>query len=409
MLIRFTAITLFFTFSLSHLIAGGFQVNLQGNRSTGMGHNGVGLRLGAESGFFNPGALAFAGTEVLIGINLIASHIGYRELQPGVYEATNNNGLGTPFHGYVAIKPTEASPFVFGLAAYTPFGSAISYEDDWKLQAALREMSLRAIFYQGTVAYQVNEKLGIGLGYVYATGDFALRRAVPIAGADGNFGEANLSGSGVGHGFNIGIYYDIADNISIGASFRSGVAIELEEGQARFDVPPILSSAFPDTRFTSGLNLPSVFNIGVSIKASDKLTLAAEMNYVGWSSYDTLSFDFEENTPQLQDVNSPRKYKNVVILRAGAEYEFRDEFTLRAGMYYDFTPVQDGFMTPETPDMDRIGLTIGATYRLKNLEVDASFLYVVGGERIDTNLEQGYSGRWYSTAFIPGVSLRYSL
>jgi long-chain fatty acid transport protein len=404
---KFAAIILFANISFSFLFAGGFQVNLQGNRSTGMGHNGVGLRLGAESGFFNPGALAFSRTEVLIGINLIASHVGYRELQPGIYEARNNNGLGTPFHGYFAIRPTEDSPFVIGLAAYTPFGSAISYEDDWKLQAALRSMSLRAIFYQGTLAYQVNDRLGIGAGYVFATGDFALRRAVPIQDANGNFGEANLSGAGTGHGFNVGIYYDIADNISLGVSYRSGVGIDLQEGQARFDVPPILSSAFPDTRFTSGLNLPSVFNVGIAIKASDKLTLAAEMNYVGWSSYDTLSFDFEENTPQLQDVNSPRRYKNVVILRAGAEYEFRDEFTLRAGMYYDFTPVQDGFMTPETPDMDRIGLTIGATYRLSNFEMDASFLYVVGGERTDTNLEQGFSGRWYSTAFIPGISLRY--
>lgn len=56
---KFAAIILFANISFSFLFAGGFQVNLQGNRSTGMGHNGVGLRLGAESGFLILALLPF--------------------------------------------------------------------------------------------------------------------------------------------------------------------------------------------------------------------------------------------------------------------------------------------------------------------------------------------------------------
>ena len=388
-------------------MAGGFQLNLQNNRSLGMGHTGVGFRLGAASGFYNPGALSFSGTEVIIGLNLVAANIGYREVEPGIYMASNNNGLGTPFHGYAAIRPGENSKFVIGLAAYTPFGSSVSYEDDWKLQVALREISLRSIFYQGTVSYQVTEKLGIGIGYVFGTGEFALRRAMPLQGQDGNYGEANLSGGGIGHGFNIGIYYEVADNISIGASYRSGVTIALDEGLAQFDVSPALTNAFPETGFQSGLALPDVFNFGIAFKATEKLLISAEVNYVGWSSYDTLSFDFEDNTEQLQDVNSPRNYKNVAILRLGGEYEVNENLTVRGGFYYDFTPVQDGYLTPETPDMDKMGFTIGASYSINKFTIDAAFLYINGPERRDTNFESGYSGRWSSNAFIPGISFRY--
>jgi long-chain fatty acid transport protein len=389
------------------LSAGGFQLNLQNNRSLGMGHTGVGFRLGAASGFYNPGALSFSGTEVIIGLNLVAANIGYREIEPGIYMASNNNGLGTPFHGYAAIRPGENSKFVFGLAAYTPFGSSVSYEDDWKLQAALREISLRSIFYQGTVSYQLTERLGIGVGYVFGTGEFALRRAVPIQDQDGSYGEANLSGGGIGHGFNVGIYYEVADNISIGASYRSGVNIALDEGIAQFDVSPALTNAFPETNFQSGLALPGVFNVGIAFKASEKLMIAAEVNYVGWSSYDTLSFDFDENTDQLQDANSPRNYKNVAILRLGGEYTLNERLTLRAGFYYDFTPVQDGYLTPETPDMDKLGITLGASYTINNFSIDAAFLYIHGPERRDTNFESGYSGRWSSNALVPGISFRY--
>jgi long-chain fatty acid transport protein len=37
----------------------GYQVNLQGQKQTGMGHTGTGLLLGPSSIHFNPGALAF--------------------------------------------------------------------------------------------------------------------------------------------------------------------------------------------------------------------------------------------------------------------------------------------------------------------------------------------------------------
>lgn len=384
-------------------------MNLQGQRSSGMGHTGTGLRLGAASGFFNPGALAFSGTEVLIGINLISSRVGYREHQPGIYTAESTSGLGTPFHGHIAIKPTKDSPIVFGLSAYTPFGSGISYEDDWKGQFLLREMALSAIFYQGTIAYKVSEKLGIGAAYVLGTGDFTLRRGIPVQHSDGSYGEASLSGGGIGHGFNVGVFYELADNISLGVSFRSGVQVSLDGGDAQFDVPDVLSENFPTTKFDSKIRLPSVTNFGISIKASEKTTLNFDLNYVAWSSYDTLSFDFEDNTEQLEDANSPRRYKNVVIIRAGAEHIVNDKLMIRAGAYYDFTPVQDGYMTPETPDMDKIGLTVGASYQIKKFQIDASFMYIYGSERKDTNIETGFEGRWTSRAFIPGISFSYKI
>ncbi|MGM0477687.1 MAG: OmpP1/FadL family transporter [Bacteroidota bacterium] len=399
--------TTLFLFAMSYSLAGGFQINLQGQRSAGMGHTGTGLRMGASSGFFNPGALAFARTEVLIGINLIASSVGYRELEPGVYTTESTSGLGTPFHGHVALRFNENLPLVIGFSAYTPFGSGISYDNQWKGQFLLREMALRTIFYQGTVAYQVNEKLGIGLGYVFGTGDFQLRRGLPLQQSDGSYSEANLSGSGTGHGFNIGIFYELSDQVSLGLSYRSGVQVALDGGKAAFDVPPSLSSNFPSTSFGSEINLPSVTNFGISIQLNEKTRFNFDVNYITWSSYDTLAFDFEENTEQLEDSKSPRNYTNAAIFRAGIEHEFTDQFVFRGGAYYDFTPVQNGYLTPETPDMDKIGVTVGASYSIKQWNIDASFMYIYGSERTDTNLETGFSGRWSSQAFIPGISVAY--
>lgn len=395
-------------FFVSSAFAGGFQVNLQSTRSAGMGHTGTGLKLGASSAFFNPGALAFSKAEVHLGINLIRSRITYREFDPGIYTAQTTSGIGTPFFGHASFKLNAESKFVFGVSIYTPFGSGVSYEDDWKGQFLLREMSLRAIFYQGTIAYQLNEKLGIGLGYVFATGDFALRRGVPIQDANGNYGEASLSGSGIGHGFNLGVFYQLSEQISLGFSYRTGVQVNLNAGEARFDVPPALNENFPTTAFTSQLRLPKVINWGVGIQATSKTLVSFDVNYVGWSSYDTLAFDFAENTEQLQDAKSPRRYKDVVILRAGIEHELNEKLTLRGGLFWDFSPVQDGYMTPETPDMDKLGVTAGLSYHFTDkISVDLSFMYIHGPERSDRNHETDFAGRWNARAFIPGFAFCY--
>ena len=397
------------SFSL-HSWSGGFQVNLQSTRSSGMGHTGTGLRLGAASGFFNPGALAFSNTEISIGIHLIKSRITYLEPFPGVYSANTTSGLGTPFAAHISVRPKSDSKLIFGFSAYTPFGSGVSYADDWKGQFLLREMSLRTIFYQGTLAYRITDKLGIGIGYVFGTGEFSLRRAIPIQFQDATYGEAVLSGKGSGNGFNFGIYYQLADNISMGVSYRSGVQVNLEEGSATFQIPQSLQNEFPQTTFSSQIGLPQVINWGIGINATEKTLLSFDANFVGWSSYDTLSFDFRENTDLLEDSNEPRNYKNTVILRAGIEQTISSKLQLRGGIYYDFSPVQDGYLTPETPDMNKIGICTGLTYHFSDhFQINSSLLYIHGNERVDKNFSSGFEGTWKAHAFIGSVSLCYKL
>ena len=55
------------------LFGGGFQINLQGQKQTGMGHTGTGLCLDNASILFNPGALSFL--DSLKGIYIGASFI----------------------------------------------------------------------------------------------------------------------------------------------------------------------------------------------------------------------------------------------------------------------------------------------------------------------------------------------
>ncbi len=389
------------------LFAGGFQVNLQGQKQAGMGHTGIGLALDNASLQFNPGALIFVDSlgSFSTGASFIIPRTVY--LDPNsTYLAQTVNHTGTPLCIYSNFKIKKNSPITFGIGIYNPFGSRVQWEDDWKGQFLLREISLKTFFYQPTLSYKITEKLGIGVGYIFANGDFSLRKALPIQDSLGNYGEASLAGKATGKGFNIGVYYKLNNNFSIGLNYRSAVKVKVQNGAADFVSANTVSQYFKNTTFNTQLNLPFNSGIGLGYLLNEKMKIALDINYVGWKSYDSLTIDFAQNSEKLADVASPRLYKNTFIFRTGLQYQLNQKFMLRAGLYYDQSPVKKGYLTPETPDSDKIGLTTGFTITFnKYLYIDASLIYTEGLKRVDTNIETQFEAIYKSKAVIPGFNL----
>lgn len=393
----------------AHLLAGGFQLNLQGQKQLGMAHTGVGLLSDASTVLFNPGAVSLLDSSfrISVGMNLLFPRVTYLEPAPGNYSAETVHNIGTPFTFYAATRIKNKPELAFGLGIYTPFGSRQQWEDDWIGQFLIREIDLKTIFIQPTASYRINDHLGVGLGFVYATGSFGLKKGVPAQDSTGAYGSAALSGKAKGMGFNAGIYFKNEKGFSAGIDYRSSVMADISNGDASFSVASALSDYFPTTTFNTGIKLPSVLSLGLGY-TKDRYRLALDVNYVGWSSYDSLVIDFAENTDKLADIHSPRLYQNSFIFRLGAEYIPAEKFSARCGVYYDMTPVQDGYLTPETPDVNKIGITGGISYRpSRNFSIDASFIFIEGAERTDINLETGFGGTYKSRALVPGFGIEY--
>jgi long-chain fatty acid transport protein len=411
--------------ALAFVVAGtaygsGYQVFLQSNRATGMGNLSVAIRPDASSIFFNPGATAFMDQNgVMIGANFIFTNNVYWNStdENSNYTAESDNPLGTPFHGYFVWGPAE-SRFKFGISATTPFGSGVNWGNEWAGRDLLHEISLRAIQVQPTASFRLTDNLAIGAGLVIGFGSVSLERSIfqdPTGNAFVNLdGDAETS-----FGYNLGIMFSPSDKVDIGLSYRSKVIMELQSGEAVFtDVPATVQAAggIPDRDvFDAELPLPSVFNIGLTFHPTERLSIGTEFNYVGWSAYDSLVFDFE----QAPDSRSPRQYEDSWILHLGGEYKVNDLLQIRAGGYYDTTPVQEGYMTPETPDANRLGLTLGIGLTLnEHFQIDASFLYIDGMEReqtvADTQEAGTYNprgvmpGTYELNAFVPGISVSYT-
>jgi len=388
--------------------AQGFQVNLEGQKQIGMGHTGVGQAQDGAAVFFNPGAVAMLPQNyVQAGISPLFFKSDFNPSGTTVQDY-NASKVATPFSGYAVWGPKNAR-WKLSLGVYTPFGGLTDWGHNWAGKYSLESLNLKAIYVQPTLSVRITNNLSVGAGFVYNHGTVDLTQALPLSNSSGQDGQAELKGSGKGYGWNAGIYFKASKELTIGYVHRSKVNTTINNGNAIFIVPASLASAFPQPNsFNATIPLPATDAIGFGFYPNKQWTIAFDANLYSWNVYKQLAFDYKTNTPQLQDTNEPRNYKNAVALRAGAQYRYKDNWNFRFGGGYASTAVDDGYVTPEAPDANRVYGTLGVGYAVcKHVDVDLSFEYEHLMARTQTNTYSNLSGTFETNVYIPGISIAY--
>lgn len=387
----------------------GFQVNVQGLRQIAMGGTGTGWMWDASSIFYNPGGLArLKNIQAYGSVQFLLINTQYVQTPTGGYSERSKSQVFTPFNIYVGGRLKEEGKFALGLGIYTPFGSGMTWDDKWEGRYVIQSISMQTIFFQPTLSYKISDVISVGGGFVYATGNVKFKRAVPIQDNYGNDGYGQLKGNANGVGLNLGVHIMPSPQVQIGVNYRSQVNMSVRNGDATFVVPSALSSQFPNTSFKAEVPLPQVFSVGIGVRPTPKLTLTAEANWVGWKPYDTLFFDYEDNTPTLQDTKAPRNYKNTLALRVGANYKATDRLAVMIGGAYDPSPVSDGFVSPDLPDADRWLVTGGLTFKATDkLTILGAIEYGASKKRESEYLPDNFNGKYQTKALIPCIGLTY--
>lgn len=403
---KITSVLLLVFFTVQVSLAGGYQVRLQGQKQTGIGLIGTPFAFGASSIFYNPGSLSFMKDNYSFsaGVSPIMSQAVFRAANSD-YEAKTDNPTGTPFYFYGAAKVLD--DMTVGVGVYTPFGSSVKWDYDWQGRNLIQEIALQTIFIQPTVAYSLNEKVGIGAGLSIATGSVELTRSIP-APINGQF---NMNGNTTALGFNVGVFFQPSEALRIGIDYRSKMTMKIDNGDTKFtEIPASLSGSFPASgNFSAELPLPANLDVGIAYDISEKFTLAAEINYVFWSAYDSLIIDFKVNNELLTDSRNPREYKNSLIPRLGAEYRINDWIIARAGVYYDPSPTNEKYFTPETVSLNTIAFTLGLSLMpVEGLSIDLSYLQLNGLEDDRTYEPANFGGTYTTRTFIPGIGVSYN-
>ncbi len=400
---KITLLLLSFAFMSMTVFAGGYQVRLQGNKQNGFGLIGTPLSNGSSSIFYNPGSLAFMDGKLdfELGGSAILSTAAFQKSGSN-YQAVTENPVGTPFYFYIAGKIGKV--VALGLGVYTPYGNSAKWESEWAGKYLIQDIALSAIFIQPTISFNFGEKFGIGGGFIYTIGGVEINKALNYSGGAG----VNLQGSSSAMGYNLGLFFKPAENWSIGLNYRSRIDMKIEGGDATFTIPKSLQGTIPtENKFDAELPLPANLDLGVAIQATDKLLIAIEFDWIFWGAYDSLSFSFEE-AGELLDSQNPRKYSDTFIPRIGIQYAFSEKFEIRGGAYYDTSPADDRYFTPETVTLNTLAYTLGLTWNPTTyLGIDLSFLQTFGIKAEKNYQPDNFGGTYQTGAIIPGLGLSF--
>ena len=273
-----------------------------------------------------------------------------------------------------------------GLGLNSPFGLVTEYSDDWMGRFQAIKSSIKTINVNPAVAWKPTPRVGVGFGANYQRIDAEFTNTVPPAGSGGLNSTAAIEGSDDAWGWNLGVLWEVDNNVRVGAHYRSSIDYHIT-GTVRFS-NAALAAANGDV--TSDVKLPAILNLSYFAKLDDRWDLLFDAQWTQWSTIENLTF---VRTSGVVLGSTPENFKDTWKVALGAHYRYNSAWTLRGGIAYDQSPVSDAYRTPRLPDSDRTWFAFGGQYRIdSNLTFDFGAAYVMAKKAtIDITVSPGGS------------------
>ena len=389
-------------------IAAGYAVGQDSIAGAGTAHaGGAAAATNASTIYANPaGMTRLSGNQFSLGVHLIRPAIDFDNAGSRLADGSPTTGGEGGNGGQTALVPNAylvyqlEGPLTFGLGINSPFGLVTKYDDNWLGRYSEVTTSLKTVNVNPSIAYRVNDLLSIGFGvnaqYVRAK----LRQAIDFgsvcvaaigAAACGGLGlavQANdgtgyVSGWDVGFGYNAGILLTPTPATRIGVHYRSQLHYEVPL-TAEFRVPVAARNfltaagspnAFTNTLAQTDLTVPEQVSVSAYHDVNQRLAVMADVTWTRWRKFDQLRIEFAE--PTTPDNVLETQWNDVFRVAAGATYQWNDRLTLRGGLAFDQSPIDNKFRGPGVPDSDRYVVAVGLGYQLsESMSVDVAYQHL---------------------------------
>ncbi|MGV6988799.1 porin [Testudinibacter sp. P80/BLE/0925] len=303
------------------------------------------------------------------------------------------------------------------------YGLMTEFPDSYEAGFYAGKTDLTAINFNLSGAYRLNQNWSVGLGFNAVYADALIERHLgatsaaflPALGLTPSTTAARLEGKEWGYGWNAGLVYEFNERNRIGIAYHSHVDIDFN-GKYSNQLPTILNAVRPGLNATGGetipgsltLNLPAYWEVAGYHKMTDKFAMHYSYKLTRWSRFQELHASGSAGELLFE---KQEKFKDSSRIALGVSYDVDTALTLRAGIAYDETPVQEGYFSISIPDADRTWYSLGATYRFTDdLSVDVGYAHLRASKNTFREAEAGKLPATFtakSTANIYGLNLNY--
>jgi long-chain fatty acid transport protein len=211
-------------------------------------------------------------------------------------------------------------------------------------------------------------------------------------GTTASYPSATQGRARVGAGFQLGLYYNINDAWSIGASVNSPQWFEKYTYNAVN--PTNGNAASPSVSF----NFPLFTSVGVAYKGIDRMLIASDFRFYDYRDTDGFRQSGFNNQGALQGLG----WQNVFAVGTGIQYQWTDAFSTRIGYTFNLNPVGPALTSFNigSPTIIQHTLALGASYNVtKALKLSLTYAHDFQNS-INGPIVQPFVGA------IPGTSVR---
>lgn len=221
----------------------------------------------------------------------------------------------------------------FGISAYGNGGMNTNYAAP-VFGVASAGVDMAQMFLAPTYAHRLHPRHAVGLSAILAYQRFEAKglQAFGLFSSDTDCLTNNKHANSYGAGVRVGYLGELADWLSVGASYQSRISMTKFEKYA---------GLFADE---GGFDIPQTFTGGVAVKPAEKLKVAFDVQWINYESVKSVGNDFLPNlalAPLGTNNGAGFGWHDMTIYKAGLQYEASRDWTLRAGYSYGRQPIRD--------------------------------------------------------------------
>jgi long-chain fatty acid transport protein len=305
-----------------------------------------------------PGGMQVSAGLALINLSAKFSDSGSTaSTSPGARPLGNNGGnagdLSAVPNVYFAMD--VAPDWKVGVGVSVPFGLKTEYDPAWMGRFQAIKSDIKTYNINPSVSYKLDDKISFGFGLNYQSIDAEFTNAVNI-GASEELAVIKAKDNS-GWGANLGAMFQVAPDTRLGVSYRSSIKYHLT-GTATISPPGV---PFASANVSIDIKMPDSASIAVQHRLNPGWTLLADVTRTGWSKIKELKI--ESDTVGTVS-NTPENFKNTWRVGVGAVHRYDDAWSIKMGLAFDQTPVNDTDRTARLPDNNRLWLSVGGQYKL---------------------------------------------
>jgi long-chain fatty acid transport protein len=384
--------------------ASGYAVFTQGASALGQGNAVTAHTDDPSTIFYNPALMnKLDGTQLSLGTTVIYSSHEFDSAATG--QSSSNHTTFTPINFYVTHKFNEKVSA--GLGIFNPFGLGTDWNQEWQGRYMATKSELTTFNFNPVVSYRLLPALSLAAGVDVIKLDATLERKIPSAvfGFAGPDVNQKFDGDGTGVGFNLAAAYDVTKDVTIGASYRSEVDVDVTgHSSTSLGVTPL------DSKAKTSITLPRQVTAGVAYHVTDPLILEAGIRWEGWSAFKELDLSLDSGIT----ANQQRKWHDTLGVNFGGKYRLNETVSLLAGYIYGSNAVPSYTFDPSIPDSDTHIFCFGSDLNFNPFKVGLSYAYQYYQDRNKNNAvgasldpTTSANGKYQSDAHLFAVSLGY--